>query len=152
MDFNKDKYIIVEVIPTRSSSKDGFIAQISALKLDGLKLIDRFDYRVKDELIDNDDLLRIISYDKEMFTYVDNDVFIPEKFRQFVEDLPLLIIENNYTLDYLAYLDNKKELVYPYIGVDDSNDVFDVIKDKYKLADSNHLVDLIYEAIIFSVK
>ena len=50
MDFNKDKYIIVEVIPTRSSSKDGFIAQISALKLDGLKLIDRFDYRVKDEL------------------------------------------------------------------------------------------------------
>jgi F0F1-type ATP synthase beta subunit len=53
MDFNKDKYIIVEIIPTRSNSKDGFIAQISALKLEGLKLLDRFDYRVKDELIDN---------------------------------------------------------------------------------------------------
>ena len=48
MDFNKDKYIIVEIIPTRSNSKDGFIAQISALKLEGLKLIDRFDYRVTD--------------------------------------------------------------------------------------------------------
>ena len=152
MDFNKDKYIIVEIIPTRSNSKDGFIAQISALKLKGLKLLDRFDYRVKDELIDNEDLLRIISYDKNMFTYIDNEVFIPEKFKQFVEDLPLLIIEDTYTLDYLSYLDNKKELVYPYIGVKYSNEVFDEIKEKYKLEDSNHLVDLIYEAIIFSTK
>ena len=152
MDFNKDKYIIVEIIPTRSNSKDGFIAQISALKLKGLKLLDRFDYRVKDELIDSEDLLRIISYDKNMFTYIDNEVFIPEKFKQFVEDLPLLIIEDTYTLDYLSYLDNKKELVYPYIGVKYSNEVFDEIKEKYKLEDSNHLVDLIYEAIIFSTK
>ena len=44
-----------------------------------------------------------------MFTYIDNEVFIPEKFKQFVEDLPLLIIEDKYTLDYLSYLDNKKE-------------------------------------------
>lgn len=152
MDLNKDKYIIVEIIPTRSNSKDGFIAQISALKLEGLKLIDRFDYRVKDELIDNIDVLRIINYDKNMFTYIDNEVFIPEKFKQFVEDLPLLIIEDKYTLDYLSYLDNKKELVYPYIGVDYHENVFDDIKKKYKLEDSNHLVDLIYEAIIFSTK
>ncbi len=152
MDLNKDKYIIVEIIPTRSNSKDGFIAQISALKLEGLKLIDRFDYRVKDELIDNIDVLRIINYDKNMFTYIDNDVFIPEKFKQFVEDLPLLIIEDSYTLDYLSYLDNKKELVYPYIGVEYNQNVFDDIKKKFKLEDSNHLVDLIYEAIIFSTK
>ena len=152
MDLNKDKYIIVEIIPTRSNSKDGFIAQISALKLEGLKLIDRFDYRVKDELIDNIDVLRIINYDKNMFTYIDNDVFIPEKFKQFVEDLPLLIIEDKYTLDYLSYLDNKKELVYPYIGVEYNENVFDDIKKKFKLENSNHLVDLIYEAIIFSTK
>ena len=152
MDLNKDKYIIVEIIPTRSNSKDGFIAQISALKLDGLKLVDRFDYRVKDELIDNIDVLRIINYDKNMFTYIDNDVFIPEKFKQFVGDLPLLIIEDRYTLDYLSYLDNKKELVYPYIGVEYNENVFDDIKKKFKLEDSNHLVDLIYEAIIFSTK
>ncbi len=152
MDLNKDKYIIVEIIPTRSNSKDGFIAQISALKLEGLKLIDRFDYRVKDELIDNIDVLRIISYDKNMFTYIDNEVFIPEKFKQFVEDLPLLIIEDRYTLDYLSYLDNKKELVYPYIGVEYHDKVFDDIKKKFNLEDSNHLVDLIYEAIIFSTK
>ena len=47
MNLQKDKYIIVEVIPTHSDSNKGFIAQISALKLEGIKLIDRFDYRVK---------------------------------------------------------------------------------------------------------
>ena len=152
MDLSKDKYIIVEIIPTRSSSKNGFIAQISALKLEGLKLIERFDYRVKDELLDSKDLIQLLSYDKNMFTYVDNDVFIPEKFKQFVEDLPLLVFDDKYTLDYLSYLDNKKELVYPYIGVEYNEFVFDDIKKKYNLEDSNHLVDLIYEAIIFSTK
>ena len=48
--------------------------------------------------------------------------------------------------------DNKKELVYPYIGVEYNENVFDDIKKKFKLEDSNHLVDLIYEAIIFSTK
>ena len=152
MDFNKDKYIIVEVIPTRSNSKDGFIAQISALKLEGLKLIDRFDYRVKDELIDNIDVLNIIQYDKNMFNYVDNIYFIPEKFKQFVEDLPLLVLDDTYTLDFLSYLDNKKELVYPYLDIEFSLDVIDRLKDKYNLEDSNHLVDLIYESLIFNTK
>ena len=94
MDLLKDKYIIVEVIPTRSTKKDGFIAQISALKLDGIKLLDRFDYRVKDDLIENEDLRNLISYDKEMFTYVDNIYFIIEKFKRWVEDYPILIFEN----------------------------------------------------------
>ena len=58
MNLQKDKYIIVEVIPTRSNAEDGFIAQISALKLDGIKLLDRFDYRVENKLIENDELKR----------------------------------------------------------------------------------------------
>ena len=40
MNLHKDKYIIVEVIPTHSDNNKGFIAQISALKLDGIKLLD----------------------------------------------------------------------------------------------------------------
>ena len=152
MDFNKDKYIIVEVIPTWSNSNNGFIAQVSALKLEGLKLLDRFDYRVKDELIDNIDVLNIIQYDKNMFNYVDNIYFIPEKFKQFVEDLPLLVLDDTYTLDFLSYLDNKKELVYPYLDIEFSLDVIDRLKDKYNLEDSNHLVDLIYESLIFNTK
>ena len=93
-----------------------------------------------------------IQYDKNMFNYVDNIYFIPEKFKQFVEDLPLLVLDDTYTLDFLSYLDNKKELVYPYLDIEFSLDVIDRLKDKYNLEDSNHLVDLIYESLIFNTK
>ena len=149
MNLHKDKYIIVEVIPTHSDSNKRFIAQISALKLDGIKLLDRFDYRVKDELIENEDLKNLISYDKDMFTYVDNIYFIIEKFKRWAEDLPILIIEDNYTPNYLSELDNSKELIYPYIDVEYTTDVFNKIMDKYKIEPTNHLVDILYEAIIF---
>ena len=149
MDLQKDKYIIVEIIPTHSNSEKGFIAQISALKLEGIKLIDRFDYRVEDRFIENDDLKRIISYEKDKFTYVNNIYFIIEKFKKWAKDLPLLIIEESYTLDYLKELKNKKELIYKYLGMDFSNDIFERIKKKYNLQPSNHLVDLLYEAIIY---
>ena len=149
MNLHKDKYIIVEVIPTHSDSNKGFIAQISALKLDGIKLLDRFDYRVKDELIENQDIRNLISYDKEMFTYVDNIYFIIEKFKRWAEDYPIIIFEKDYTPKYLSELSNKKELIYPYLDMEYSLDVFDKILDKYKIEPTNHLVDVLYEAIIF---
>ncbi len=140
MNLEKDQYIIVEIIPTHSKASKGTIAQISALKLDGLKLLDRFDYRLKDELIENKDLRDLIQYDKQSFTYIDNPYFILEKFKSWVQDLPLLIIEDSYTLDYLKELNNKKELIYPYLNMK---------LKKYHLEPSNHLVDLLYEAIIY---
>ena len=149
MNLEKDKYIIVEVIPTHSNAEKGMIAQISALKLDGLKLKDRFDYRLKDELIENKDLKEVIQYDKASFTYVDNSSFIPEKFKSWAKDLPLLLIEDTYTLDYLKDIKNKKELIYPYLNMEHSYDVFNKIMKKYNLAPSDHLVDLLYEAIIY---
>lgn len=149
MNLEKDKYIIVEIIPTHSKAEKGTIAQISALKLEGLKLLDRFDYRIKDELIENKDLREMIQYDKKSFTYVDNPYFILEKFKSWVKELPLLIIEDTYTLDYLKDLNNKKELIYPYLNMEHSYDVFNKIMKKYNLEPSNHLVDLLYEAIIY---
>ena len=149
MNLQKDKYIIVEIIPTHSNSSKGTIAQISALKLDGIKLLDRFDYRIKDELIENDDIRNLISYDKEMFTYVDNIYFIIEKFKDWAKDLPILILDNTYTLDYLKDLDNKKEMIYPYLNMEYSLDIFEKILDKYKIQPTPHLVDILYEAIIF---
>ena len=149
MNVQKDKYIIVEVIPTHSDSKNGFIAQISALKLNGIILEDRFDYRVENSLIDNIDVKNIISYDKNQFTYVNNIYFIIEKFKHWAKDYPLLIIEDTYTLDYLKELNNPKELIYPYLNMEYSLDVFDRIIQKYHLQPSNHLVDILYEAIIY---
>ena len=149
MNLTRDKYIIVEIIPTSSKASTGFIAQISALKLDGLKLIDRFDYRVDDKFLKNNDIKKIINYDNDMFNYVDNIYFIKEKFKSWVKDYPLLLVEESYTKDYLKELDNKKELVYKYLDMDYSLDIFDRIIKKYNLVPSNHLVDLIYEAIIY---
>ena len=149
MNLEKDKYIIVEVIPTHSKADKGTIAQISALKLEGLKLLDRFDYRVKDELIENKDLREMLQYDKKSFTYVDNPYFIIEKFKSWTKNLPILILEESYTLDYLKDLKSKKELIYPYLNMEHSYDVFNKIMKKYNLEPSNHLVDLLYEAIIY---
>jgi len=149
MNLKKDNFIIVEIIPTHSSPDKGFIAQISALKLNGLNLIDRFDYRVKSNLIENDDLKKMISYEKEKFTYCDNKYFIIEKFKHWIENYPLLLIENTYTIDYLKDINNQKELVYQYLNMDYSLDIFERLMKKYNLLPSNHLVDLIYESIIY---
>ena len=149
MNLQKDKYIIVEVIPTHSDSNKGFIAQISALKLEGIKLIDRFDYRVKNKHIENDEIKRIISYDPDSFTYVDNIYFIPEKFKKWAEDYPILVMESTYTLDYLGKNNYNMEQIYPYLNMEYSTDVFDKIIEKYNLEPSDHLVDLLYEAIIY---
>ena len=46
-------------------------------------------------------------------------------------------------------LDNSKELIYPYLNLEHKYDIFNEIIDKYKLEPSNHLVDLLYEAIVF---
>lgn len=148
MDLLKDKYIIVEVIPTSSDSEKGIIAQLSALKLEGIKLLDRFDYRIDDSFVDNNDLLEMISYDKENFKYTSDTSLIIEKFKEWIEDLPILLIENDYTEDYLKDINNQMELVYPYLNVDYNYDVFNTIMTKYGIAQSNYLVDIIYEAII----
>ena len=130
MDLQKDKYIIVEVIPTHSDNEKGFIAQISALKLDGIKLEDRFDYRVDDKFIENDYLRELIQYDKKQFTYVNNIYFIIEKFKQWAKDYPLLLLEEEYTKKYLSEMDNHKELVYPYFDLEFDNEIFNKIIDK----------------------
>ncbi len=149
MNLQKDKYIIVEIIPTHSDPEKGFIAQLSALKLEGIKLVDRFDYRVKDKYIDNQDIKNMIKYDKKNFNYVDNIYFIIEKFKQWSKDYPLLLLEENYTKKYFTELKNKQELVYPYLNLEYEPNIFDKIIDKYKLELSDHLVDLVYEAIIY---
>ncbi len=149
MNLEKDNYIIVEIIPTHSKSDKGIIAQISALKLEGLNLLDRFDYRVENKLIENEDLKKMIAYDKKSFTYVNNPYFIIEKFKSWAKDIPLLLIEDTYTKDYLKELPNKKELVYPYLNMKHSYNVINEIMDKYHLEPTEHIVDIIYEAIIY---
>ncbi len=148
LDINKDKYIIVEIIPTNSNKNLGEIIQIQALKIDGLKLINRFDYRLNLDLIKIPDLRNLLNYDIDNFTYKDNSNDILDEFKSFIEDYPLLIIDNSYTRDYLSSIDNNKESIFKYLDMETTDDVFDKLIDKYSLVPSNHLVDLLYEGLI----
>ena len=140
------KYIILELIPTKS--KDGDIAQISALKLDGLKLMERFDYRLDKELIKIPELLNMINYDNDAFKYVKTTKEIMDNFKNFIEDLPLLIVDNDYTREYLKTIKNEKISVFSYFDIEVSFEAFEKLIEKYNLEPSEHYVDLLYEALI----
>lgn len=146
----KDKdYIILEIIPTSSNPDNGSIIQLSALKLNGLNLIDRFDYRLNDEVLPIKEMKSWINYDNEAFTYVDSDLKILEDFTKWSNNLPILILDNIYTPKYLSKLSNELEFIYEYLDLEYSEDIIDKIINKYKLNPSNYIVDLLYEALIY---
>lgn len=149
INIEKDKYIIVEIIPSHSNSKYGNIIQLSALKIEGLKLLERFDYRLDEDLILNKDLKEMINYDKENFKYVKDSKIIEKDFEKFSSNIPLLIIDNTYTRDYLQVFKNKKESIFDYLNLELTDDVFLKLMEKYNLEPSNHLIDLLYEGLIY---
>lgn len=148
MDLLKNKYVILELIPTSISKDRGVLVQLSALKLDGIKLLDRFDYRIKEEEVPLSDFIDMCSYDKESFIYLDSTDAILDEFRDWVEDLPLLIIDNDYTRNYLCDITNNKESVFDYLDIDNTDDAIEKMISKYQLEPSNYIVDLLYEALI----
>ena len=149
----KDKeYIILELIPTSSNPKKGTIIQLSALKLKGLSLIDRFDYRLKDEYLPIKEMKSWINYDNDSFIYVDNGNIILTEFSKWSNNLPIIIIDNIYTPLYLKDLNNKLEYIYNYLDMEYSTDLIDKIITKYHLKPSNYIVDLLYEALIYHKK
>lgn len=148
MDLLKGKYIILELIPTASNKENGVLVQLSALKVDGIRLLDRFDYRLNEDKVPLIDFIDMCSYDKESFTYLDSTEEILEKFKEWIEDLPLLIIDNTYTRNYLDNISNFKKSIFDYLEVENNDDAIDKIVSKYHLESSNYIVDLLYEALI----
>ena len=146
LDLKKDKYIILELIPTRV--KDGDVIQVSALKIDGLKLQSRFDYRLKEENIAIPDFRKLIAYDKEMFLYKETDSEIMAELQLFCEDFPLLIIDNAYTRNYLEKFSNLKEDIFLYFGEKYQDNIIEKLVSKFQIAPTNHIVDILYELIL----
>ena len=145
-----DKFIILELIPT--ATQNGEIIQLSALKIYDYKLIDRFDYRIIDELVPLNDLLELISYDKDKFVYKNSTKEILDDFMNFCVDYKLLIIDNKYTLNYLSNFENEKESIFKYLNMEYNDLIIDQIMTKYNLEPSNYIVDLLYEALIYENK
>ncbi len=148
MNLRKQKYIILELIPTAITKEKGILVQLSALKLDGLKLLDRFDYRIQEEKVPIRELVDMCSYDKEAFIYVDSTEEMLTKFQEWIEDFPLLIIDNLYTRNYLIDVPNSKESVFSYLNIENDEEAIQNMISKYHLESSNYIVDLIYEALI----
>lgn len=152
LDLKKDRYIILELIPTASTKENGEIIQLSALKLEGLQLISRFDYRLEEDKVPIQELLPLISYDPDSFHYVSNTQELLNSFSNWSDNLPLLIMNNGYTEDYLADLTNVKEAIFPYLNMEFSDEVIRLMIEKYHLVESNYVVDLLYEALIQEIR
>lgn len=143
-----NKYIILELIPTSSNPEYGEIIQLSALKIEDLKLIDRFDYRIIGDKIPLKQLKEMISYDKDKFIYKNTKEEILKDFQEFVGDYPLLILNNGYTLKYLENINNIKKDISDYIGIPYSDDIIEKIMKKYNIEETNYIVDILYEALL----
>ena len=148
MNIKKDSFIIVEIIPSNRRENGGCIVQLSALKIKNLKVIERFDYRLNDDALPFLELKEFINYDNHLFSYVDSEDIIINKFKKFSKKLPLLLLDNIYTPSFLDYLDNKQELILDYLNLTYDKDIINTIMNKYHLMPSNHIVDLLYEALM----
>ena len=143
------KYVILELIPTSLNPEKGEIIQLSALKINDLNLIDRFDYRIIDSKVPLDSMLDMISYDKDKFIYKNSKEEIMKDFESWIEDYKLLIIDNQYTLSYLNDINNEKESIFKHLNMKYHDNIIDEIISKYHLEPSNYIVDLLYEALIY---
>ena len=94
-------------------------------------------------------LINIISYDKDKFIYKDSTEEIINDFKTWCNDYKLLILDNKYTYNYLKELDNEIDYIEKELDMEYSDDIIDIIINKYKLQPSNYIVDLLYEALIY---
>ena len=143
------KYVILELIPEAKTPDKGNLVQLSALKLNRLELIDRFDYRLDINKVTNPYVKEMVKYDVESFNYVDSSKKILSEFKKFIGKLDLVIIDNDYTNNYLSEIKNKKVSISQLLNMDYSDEFIDEVIKKYNLEPSNYIVDLLYEALIY---
>ena len=148
MNLEKDNYIILEVIPTALTKEKGDLIQLSAIKANGLKIVDRFDYRLNEDKIWIKDFLKMIDYDKNAFTYKDSTEEILNDFKEWVEDYPLLILDNVYTKNFIEDIPNKKESILTYLDKEYNDNVINELIEEFELEPSNYIVDLLFESLI----
>ncbi len=143
------QYIIIELIPEAISPEKGNLVQLSAIRLKGLELLDRFDYRIAEEMIQNRDVKEMVCYNKESFHYVKSTEEILKSFKKWAKNTNLLILDNIYTNNFLKDIKNKKEFIGKYLNMEYTDDFIDKVIEKYNLEPSNYIVDLLYEALIY---
>lgn len=146
-----NEYIILEIVPTSMLPEKGFVAQLSAIKVNGLAVVDRFDFRLNPEHILIAELNDLLSYDKDEFVYKNTTDEIMQEFKNWAGDHELRIIDNSFTKSYLLHygLQNKIDSVFELLNMKYHDLVINDIMQKYNLQPSNHIVDLLFEAIVY---
>lgn len=141
-----NKYVIVEIIPTTRKKDTGNIAQLAALKIDN-DIVSSINLRLNKEKIQIPDILNMINYDNDNFEYLNSTSKILEKFKKWSKGYKLIIIPNDYTLDYLSDLDNEKISICEIFNIEFSDNIINYIVNKYNLQLNNDIVGIIYKAI-----
>ena len=144
-----DRYVILELIPTSIKKENGILVQLSALKIENLQLLGSFDYRINEEQIPFKDLVDLVCYDKDDFTYKNSTEEILEDFIKWIGDDKLLIMDNDYTKNYLEGITNEKESIFDKLNMKYNDNIIEEVIRKYKLEPSNYIVDILYEALIY---
>lgn len=147
----KNTSIILELIPTSSNPIRGEVVQLSAIKIEDYKLIDRFDYRLNPDKIALKDLVQLTSYDKSDFVYKQTSAEIMKDFNLWANNAELLILQDAFTQNYLTHynITNPQSWVLQKLNLSHHDLVFEEILQKYNLAPSNYLVDILFEALIW---
>ena len=148
MELINNKYIILELIPTALTPEKGDIVQLSAIKVDGLRILSRFDYRLNEDKIYIPDFLDMISYDKSEFVYKDTTKEILEEFNAWSEDITILIMNNKYTENFLKDIPNNKEFICNYLEKEYGDSLIEELIKENNLEESNYIVDLLFESLI----
>lgn len=148
MELINNKYIILELIPTALTPEKGDIVQLSAIKVDGLRILSRFDYRLNEDKIYIPDFLDMISYDRSEFVYKDTTKEILEDFNAWSEDITILIMNNKYTENFLKDIPNNKEFICNYLEKEYSDSLIEELIKENNLEESNYIVDLLFESLI----
>ncbi|MBE6149270.1 MAG: hypothetical protein E7170_00930 [Firmicutes bacterium] len=141
-----DKYIIVELIPTTRFKNTGDIAQLCALKCTNNR-ISKLNLRLELEKVQVPDILNMINYDIDNFEYLSSTDKILSKFKTWAKDYKLLIIPNDYTIDYLSDLENEKVSICDIFKTNFSELIIDDICNMYGIDRNQEIVDIIYNAI-----
>lgn len=141
-----DKYVIVEIIPTTRHKNTGDIAQLCAIKCDN-DILSNLNLRLNLEKIQIPDILNMINYNNEKFKYLSTTNKILNEFKKWSKNYKLIIIPNEYTLDYLSDLDNEKVSICEILKINFSDNLITDIANKYNLNLNDEIVEIMYKAI-----
>ena len=72
------------------------------------------------------------------------------EFEKWSNNLPIYILDNDYTNNFLSSIPNQKKSIAEVLGMEYTDDFIEQVLKKYHLEPSNYIVDLLYEAIIYN--